>query len=205
MINRNITAIALAAIAFLGACRGTPFKQPPIHINPNMDYQPKFQPQEANAFFDDNKANRFAVEGTVARGGLQLDNAFHLGMDQNGNPVSTMPVAMNRELIKRGQERYSIYCQPCHGGVGDGKGVIIGFGYVQPPSFHETRLVTAPDGHIYNVIYNGIRSMPAYRHQVPVEDRWAIVAYVRALQKSQNASKSELDKLGLTVNANAAR
>lgn len=198
MTMNRLTVLAIAATAVLGACRGTPFQEPPIHLNPNMDYQPKFQPQEANAFFADNKANRPAVEGTVARGGL-IDKAFDLGLDNAGNPIAKMPVEMTKALILRGQNRYNIYCQPCHGGVGDGKGVVITYGYLPPPSFHEQRLVTAPDGHIYGVILNGIRTMPAYRHQVPVKDRWAIVAYIRALQKSQNATRSEVDGLGLTV------
>lgn len=205
-MNMSKTALlALSAALLMAGCRGKPFEQPPIHINPNMDYQPKFQPQEANAFFEDNKANRLPVDGTVARGALTSDKAYAFGKDASGNLVAKMPVTLTREMLVRGQERYGIYCQPCHGGVGDGKGIIIGYGYVQPPSFHEDRLVTAPDGHLYDVIYNGIRSMPSYRHQVPVQDRWAIVAYIRALQKSQNATKGDLDKLGLTVNETAAK
>jgi mono/diheme cytochrome c family protein len=201
----RISLLALSGALLLAGCRGKPFEQPPIHINPNMDYQPKYQPQEANIFFADNKANRLPVEGTVARGALATDKAYFSGKDASGNLISKSPVALTKDLMVRGQERYTIYCQPCHGGTGDGKGIVIGYGYVQPPSFHEARLVTSPDGHFYDVINNGIRSMPAYRHQVPVEDRWAIVAYIRALQKSQNATKGDLDKLGLTVNETDAK
>lgn len=186
----------LTLIIVLSSCRGQPFTQSPIHINPNMDWQPKFEAQEANHFFENNSAMRTPVEGTVARGFLTTNSELNFGKDDKDNFVKTMPVTMDKALLKRGQERYNIYCAPCHGGVGDGKGVIITYGYVPPPSFHEDRIVNVEDGYLYDVIYNGIRSMPSYRHQVPLEDRWAIVGYIRALQKSQNASESDLKKLG---------
>lgn len=96
------------------------------------------------------------------------------------------------QLLQRGQERFNIYCSPCHGKTGDGKGIIVQRGMLPPPSFHEARLLQAPDGHFFDVISNGIRNMPTYRHQIPVSDRWAIVAYLRALQRSQNATINDI-------------
>lgn len=181
----------------LSACRGVPFEQSPIHINPNMDWQNKIEAMEASTFFADGKGMREPVEGTVARNTLFSDEKY-TGKDQNGNFVKSIPVPVNKELVMRGMERYQINCTPCHGELGNGKGIIIGYGYVPPPSFHMERLQNESDGYFYDVINNGVRSMPSYRHQVSVDDRWAIVAYIRALQKSQAASEKDLNQLGIS-------
>ncbi|MCC5925116.1 MAG: cytochrome c [Bacteroidetes bacterium] len=189
--------LTVTVVVLLVGCQGMPSEKPPIHPNPNMDHQEKFLPQALNPFFEDNRADRLPVEGTIARGQLAIDVAYHQGVYDNGDFVTKIPTAVNREMLMRGKVRYDIYCQPCHGGTGAGDGIIIGYGYVPPPSFNEERVINMPDGELYSSIYNGVRSMPSYRHQIPVEDRWAIVAYIRALQRSQGASENDLNRIGL--------
>ena len=149
--------------------------------------------QEPNPFFEDGRAMRPPVPGTIARGFLREDTRFYEGRDASGAYVQAMPVAMTREVLERGRERYDIYCTVCHGMTGDGRGIIMvgnggtGYGYVPAPDYHVDRLRDIEDGYLYDVITNGIRNMPGYATQIPVADRWAIVAYIRALQRSQNA------------------
>lgn len=187
----------------LGGCRGRITEKPPVHINPNMDQQPRKEAQEVNNFFPDGRLMRPPVEGTVARGLRKADLAYYEGVDENGNWVEEMPVEMTRALLYRGQERYNIFCTPCHGKAGDGQGVVTtgGYGYVPAPTYHQDRLREAPDGEIYSAIYNGVRTMPSYAHQIPVEDRWAIVAYIRALQASQYVTEAEMKEMGIDVDA----
>jgi len=168
--------------------------EPPIHVNLNMDFQERFDPQEANSFFADNRSMRPPVPGTIARGTLREDAAFYEGRAADGGFVVDMPVPATRELLTRGQSRYNIFCEPCHGGAGDGEGIITtgGYGYTPAPTYHSDRLRDIADGYLYDTIANGIRTMPAYGHQVPPADRWAIVAYVRALQRSQYASPEDV-------------
>jgi hypothetical protein len=197
MMNTRSLTVLLVAVFIMTGCQGMPSEKPPIHPNPNMDWQEKFNPQSKNTFFEDNRADRLPVSGTVARGQLAVDKAYHEGVDVNGDFIARMPLDLSREFIKRGQVRYDIYCTPCHGKAGSGDGIVIGYGYVPPPSFHDERILEMPDGELYSSIYNGVRSMPSYRHQIPVEDRWAIVAYIRALQRSQNVTDADLQRLGV--------
>ncbi len=159
-----------------------------------MDFQERFDPQEANAFFADGRSMRPPVPGTVARGFLNEDVRFYEGIDESGNPVDIAPVAITMALLERGRKQYDIYCAVCHGKAGDGLGPIMTgkFGYVPAPSYHTDALRAMPDGHYYGAIANGIRTMPSYAQQISVADRWAIVAYIRALQKSQYALESEI-------------
>ena len=143
-------------------------------------------------FFDNNATMRVPVEGTVPRGWLREDVEYYTGKTEDGELIDEIPVDITLPLLQRGHERFNIYCSPCHGAVGDGQGVIVKRGYVPPPSFHVERLRNIEDGHIFDVITNGLRNMPSYRHQIPVEDRWAIVAYFRALERSQNASAEDV-------------
>jgi hypothetical protein len=189
--------LSFMMVAILVGCQGMPSEKPAIHPNPNMDWQEKFEAQEPNPFFEDNRSDRLPVSGTVSRGGLQIDKAKFEGLTDNGNYVAKIPVELSREFVLRGKERYDIFCSMCHGGTGIGNGIVIGYGYVPPPSFYEDRIVDMPDGELYSAIYNGVRSMPSYRHQIPVEDRWAIVAYIRALQRSRNVTLNELTRLGV--------
>ncbi len=183
----------LSVAVILGGCRGSLKEDPPIHINPNMDFMERFEAQEANPFFADGRAMRPPVSGTVARGMLREDVGFHTGRNADGSYVPIMPVDYTVNFATRGQERYAIYCTVCHGEAGDGQGVVMtgGYGFV-PIGFHTDRLRLIEDGYIYEVITRGVRSMPSYAQQIPVADRWAIVAYVRALQRSQNATIEDL-------------
>jgi mono/diheme cytochrome c family protein len=152
-----------------------------------MEFQPRFNAYEGNTFFADGRNMRTPPAGTVARGLLKDDDAFYRGGD-SANPVQVSPVPVSAELLERGQERFNIYCSPCHSRTGLGNGIVVQRGFLPPPSLHDPRIVEMPDGQIFQVITKGIRNMPSYAKQIPESDRWAIVAYVRALQFSQNAS-----------------
>ncbi|MEM1041566.1 MAG: cytochrome c [Bacteroidota bacterium] len=194
-----LAAVLVLAVALAG-CRGMHSDKPPIHPNLNMDFQEYFEPQEANPFFADNSAMRQPVPGTVKRTGLRTtENApYYAGRTADGALVETIPMEVSEEVLLRGQERYNIYCSVCHGEAGDGQGIIMtgnggqGYGYTPAPSYHTDASRAYPDGYFYDAIANGIRSMPSYAHQVSVPDRWAIVAYIRALQRSQNAAAEDV-------------
>jgi mono/diheme cytochrome c family protein len=158
----------------------------------DMQDQPKFKPQRGSDFFADGRSNRPEVEGTIARGSLDEDTAYYDGKDAQGNDIAEFPLAVDKAFIERGQQRYDAYCSPCHGRIGNGLGMIVRRGFKQPPSYHIDRLRTAPVGHFYDVITNGYGAMLNYAAQVQVRDRWAIVAYIRALQYSQNANVNDL-------------
>jgi mono/diheme cytochrome c family protein len=155
-----------------------------------MDNQPRYKPYRASKFFADGQSARPVVEGTVARGQLDEEPAFFTGK-VSGKDVDRLPVPVTLPLLARGRERFEIFCSPCHDRVGEGHGMIVRRGYRVPPSLHEERLRAAPPGHFFDVISNGFGVMPSYAAQVPVADRWAIAAYVRALQRSQHASLAD--------------
>ena len=157
-----------------------------------MDRQQKYLPQSESKFFVDGMTMRKPVAGTVARGELHEDNAYWRGRDDIDSVIAKIPIPVTMQLIERGQQRFNIYCSPCHGRTGDGRGIVVQRGLLPPPSFHDERLRKVGDGHIFDVISNGIRNMPSYRAQIPVDDRWAIVSYFRALQRSQNASINDV-------------
>ncbi len=183
----------LFLVAGMLSCkRGTPSEKPPIHLNPNMDLQPKYKPQEESNFFADGSVNRMPVPGTIARNELKENTAYYYGKDRKGRFVANAPVPFTETVLRRGQQRFNIYCAPCHSRAGDGKGIVVQRGFMPPPTFHQERLRDMPDGQIFDVISNGFRSMPSYRHQIPVQDRWAIVGYVRVLQRSQHASLNDI-------------
>ncbi len=188
----------LALFVLLSACRGAPSERTQIQPIQNMYWQQKFKAFEPNDFFEDRRAMRAPVEGTIPRGFLENDAQIFMGVNMDGSYVETIPIELDLELLQRGQRVYDIYCTPCHGLSGYGDGIVIGRGYVPPPSFHEERVLSMPDGEIHSAIYNGAGSMPSYRHAVGVaEDRWAVVAYIRALQVSQGATDQDLEELGL--------
>lgn len=158
----------------------------------DMHVQPKQNPFSRSDFYPDQRSERPPVEGTVARGQLHEDVYLYTGKI-NGNPGDVMPFPVTKEVLERGRERYNIFCAPCHSRVGDGTGFIPSRGFARtPPSFHIARLQKAPLGYIYDTITNGFGIMPDYASQIPVNDRWDIVAYVRALQLSQNAAMSDV-------------
>jgi mono/diheme cytochrome c family protein len=178
--------LALAALALTTAgCRGCTSSRPPIHVNPSMYSQPKYRPQAESRFFHDGATMQKPVAGTVARGELREDRALFEGKDESGKDLAVSPVAATEALLARGAERYRIYCQPCHDTRGDGKGILFQRGNVPTTSLHSDKVRTAPDGHLFDVITNGQGLMPAYRWPIPPDDRWAIVARVREMERQR--------------------
>lgn len=184
----------------LAGCRGRQSEAPPIHPHLAMDFQEKFQAQTYNPLFEDKASMRKPPTGTVARGQRRANNQLYEGRTDEGEYVETIPVTVNRAVLERGQERYNVYCAPCHGKSGKGNGVIMqgDYGYTPASSYHVERLRKVTDGYLYDVITNGVRNMPAYAQQIPVKDRWAIVSYIRALQRSQYAKPENLPESLIT-------
>lgn len=172
-------AAVLVAAALAGGCRQ------------DMHDQPKYKPLRSSRFFADARSERPLIAGTVPRGFLRDDDHLYTGK-VNGQDVATFPFPIDADAMRRGQERYTIYCSPCHGRVGDGEGMIVRRGYRHPPSLHDERLRQAPAGHFFDVMTSGFGAMPDYAAQIAVEDRWKIAAYVRALQLSQHAAVSDV-------------
>jgi hypothetical protein len=163
----------------------------------DMQDQPKYKYERGSDFFADGRSARPELDGTIARGSLNEDVAYYEGKgapDKDGIPqdIDTFPLVVNRALILRGQQRFDAFCSPCHGRIGNGLGMIVRRGFKQPPSYHIDRLRNAPVGHFYDVITNGYGAMLNYAQQIDVRDRWAIVAYIRVLQYSQNANLNDL-------------
>lgn len=171
-------AVAAAALLLLAACRQ------------DMHDQPKYEPLEASPFFADGLASRPVVDGTVARGQLVVDAARTTG--KRGTAYVANPLPRTRATFERGQERYDIFCAPCHDRAGTGNGMIVERGFKQPTSFHDPRLRAAADGYFFEAMTQGFATMPSYASQVPVDDRWAIAAWIRVLQRSQNATLADV-------------
>jgi hypothetical protein len=155
-------------------------------LRQDMANQPRENPLSPSQFFADGRSARPIAENTVVRGSLETD-ALTVAKDSNA-----FPLPLSRELLERGQQRYAIFCQPCHGMQGDGQGMVAMRGMKHPPSYHQERLRAEPNGYLYDVVTNGFGAMYGYSSQIPPRDRWAIIAYVRALQLSRNAPVSEL-------------
>ncbi|MBA3943320.1 MAG: cytochrome c [Herpetosiphonaceae bacterium] len=158
-----------------------------VGCGPNMQRQPRYQPYDASQFFPDGTSSRPLEADTVSRENLHTDTLRYTGKI-NGKLADTFPLPVTRDLLTRGHERYGIYCAPCHGPLGDGNGVIVQRGFSQPPSFHTDTLRNAPAGLFFDVITNGYGLMYPYAARVQPDDRWAIAAYIRALQLSQHAT-----------------
>jgi len=156
-----------------------------------MADQPRYEPLSRSTFFGDERAARPLVEGTVARGQLRSDEHLYTGK-QGGKLVDTFPFPVTLAVLTRGQQRFNIFCSPCHDRVGTGQGMIVRRGYRAPASFHMDRLRQAPVGYFFDVMTNGFGVMPDYAQQIQPEDRWAIVAYIRALQLSQHATLADV-------------
>lgn len=200
-VTKHLLLAAIVLPLVLSACRGQLSEQEPIHPNMNMDQQKRFDAQEKNEFFDDNRAMRKPVEGTIARGNLRDDPALYQGINEDSSFVNEIPVDVTKSFIYRGKDRFEVFCTPCHGLTGNGEGIIMvnNYGYVPAPSFHIERLRNRNDGYFYSVITNGVRTMPSYASQIPVEDRWAIVSYIRALQRSQHVPKEEVEQYDVDI------
>jgi mono/diheme cytochrome c family protein len=173
-----LAACALALVALTG-CRQ------------DMHDQPKYKAQAKSDFFADSRAGRPLVAGTVARGFLRDDTAAFTGREA-GKLVETFPFPVTAAVMARGRERYDIFCAPCHGRTGWGDGLVVRRGYRRPPAFHDDRLREMAVGHFFSVITNGFGAMPDYAQQIPPEDRWAIVAYLRALQRSHQGTLADV-------------
>jgi mono/diheme cytochrome c family protein len=160
----------------------------------DMHDQPKYIPLRESTFFTDARSARPVIAGTVARGQLHDDPLLYTGKVNNpGSSDATMfPMAVDDTVMARGRDRYDIYCAPCHGRTGAGDGMIVRRGYRRPPTFHQDRLRESPVGHFFDVMTNGFGAMPEYATQIRAEDRWAIIAYVRALQLSEHATVADV-------------
>lgn len=211
--NRTLFCLAISAFAVFAAGCG---------VRSDMQDQPRYKAYKKSDFFTDGRAMRDLPEGTVARGLLKENKAFYTGKidnpdpnaqaetttDANGNTIVTsfpnmideFPIPVTKALVDRGQERFNIYCIVCHGAVGAGDGMIVRRGFVKPPTYHDDRLRNAPVGHFFDVITNGFGRMNSYAAQVPAADRWAIVAYIRTLQASQDPA--QIMKMNANTTAN---
>jgi mono/diheme cytochrome c family protein len=156
-----------------------------------MHDAPRYDPLEESSFFPDGRSERMPVANTMARGTLHEDELFYEGK-VNGQLANTFPMPVDATLMLRGRERFNVFCSPCHGRTGKGDGMVVHRGFRAPPSFHDTRLRDAPVGYFFDVMTHGFGAMQDYASQVPVSDRWAIAAYIRALQLSQHATLKEV-------------
>lgn len=157
----------------------------------DMHVQPRYNPLDGSEFFDDGRSARPEVPGTVARGHLRIDKHLYDGK-VDGKEAEAFPFPITRAVLQRGRDRFNIYCSPCHGLTGEGRGMIVQRGFPPPPSYHIDRLRQAPPGHFYIVITNGFGAMYSHAARISPEDRWAIAAYIRALQLSQHATVPDL-------------
>ena len=204
--------LLVCAVIAIAGFRGTKMSSPPLEIFPDMDHQPKLQPQHPSGFFADGQGSRKPVDGTVpmgytlagrylqtgARNGVLGPSGFtnrpdYFNTGKMGDAYGDgIPIEVNDRLIDRGEERYNINCSICHGRTGAGNGIVTQYGLVAVANLHDERIRTMPDGQIFSTITNGKNTMGAYGPQIAVEDRWAIVAYIRALERSQMATLADL-------------
>lgn len=199
---RNVYLVTLfvcvLGVSILGF-RGTTFTQPPLDLFPDwafpgMEVQPKHRPQAASKFFADGRADRLPPPHTIARGMLRDDDHLHHGKTASGAFAATIPASLtvDQQFIERGRDRYQIYCAPCHGALGDGNGMTKRYGMGATPSYHDPRIRSLPDGEIFNTITLGKNTMLPYADKITPEDRWAVVAYVRALQRAQQGTVADV-------------
>lgn len=185
-MNKYLTIVLLFSLMIVGCSRNKTSEKPPVHLVLNMDNQPKVKQQTESRFFADGLAMREPIEGTVARGQFHPDSAFfYEGKDARGGWVSRIPMEQTPELLARGQQRFGIYCVPCHGQLADGNSMMVKRKMPPPPSLHEQRLRDSLDGYFYSVVSDGKGNMPPYKYQISPEDRWAIITWLRELQRTQ--------------------
>ena len=194
--------VVVLALSILGF-RGSLSTRSPLEVFPDMDHQAKYKPQAESKFFADGRVDRKPIAGTVAFGRrsdvadakfLKADSALFEGKDAKGAWVIGFPnaITVDAKLLERGQDRYTIYCAPCHGAVGDGNGITKQYGMGATPTFHDPRLRTMAEGEIFNTITNGKGNMLSYADKLPADDRWAVIAYVRALQRAAHATAADV-------------
>ena len=185
-----VVVLTVGALGF----RGSISTKPPLEVFPDMDRQSKYQPQGPSEFFADGRADRPLPAGVVARGDLRSDPHFSLGRDAQGEFAYGFPasVVVNRAFMERGKERYEIYCAPCHGSIGDGRGIVTQYGWGTPANLHSDVFRAQAEGMIFNTITHGKNTMFGYGDKLVPEDRWAVIAYIRALQRSQNSRVTDV-------------
>ncbi|HEY4301560.1 MAG TPA: cytochrome c [Candidatus Didemnitutus sp.] len=201
--------LCLMTVSIMGL-RGRRSTEPPVMVFPDMDFQSKYKPQRASKFFADGRTDRMPVAGTVPYGRetedigpdgkpilgdpefLKADDAMYAGKNADGSFVHGFPVPVDAALLERGRNRFQIYCQPCHGALGDGNGVTRAYGMVATANYQDERIRKMPEGEIFNTITNGKNTMMSYADKLSSHDRWAVVAYVRALQRAHNATLADV-------------
>ena len=184
----RLLMLAAMTMVMTGCMRGCTSPRPPIHLNPNMDYQPRVNAQAESNFFYDGASMREPIPGTIARGELRdQPPSYYTGMDEAGGWIATAPVSADETMLARGDRQYTIYCQPCHEKRGTGKGILFQYGSVPMPSFHEERLLVMTDGELFDIITNGKGLMQGYGYPLSPSDRWAIIAHLRGMQRERQA------------------
>lgn len=198
--------VVVAVVSILGF-RSDRFRQPPIWVFPDMDIQAKYKPQGENEFFPDQRNDRPPVPGAVMRGyqwdvkqvfegdyayAKAANPALFTGKNEDGDWLRGFPVEVTYDMVQLGQQKFTVFCQPCHGRVGDGNGITKQYGMAATPTYHDARLRDMPEGEIFNTITHGKNLMGAYGMKLSPEERWAVIAYVRALQLSQNATVADV-------------
>lgn len=186
------TALLVVLTVSVMGFRGTKTTRPPLEVFPDMDRQAKYLPQAESKFFADGRADRPLPSNVVPRGDLRENDLLYRGKDAKGAWGRGFPIPVTNEVMARGQQRYSIYCLPCHGALGDGKGITSQYGMGATASYHDDRLRKMAEGEIFNTITNGKNTMMPYADKVVPEDRWAIIAYIRALQRARNATVADV-------------
>ena len=199
---RNVYLVTLFVCVLLVSIlgfRGTKFTLPPLDVFPewafpSMEHQPKLRPQSESKFFADGRADRMPPAHTVARGMLRVDDHRYLGKDASGAWAQGLPAGLTVDLkfLERGRDRFQIYCAPCHGATGDGNGITKRYGMGATPTYHDDLRRKLPDGEIFNTISNGKNTMLPYADKLSPDDRWAVVAYVRALQRAQQGTPADV-------------
>lgn len=188
-----VFGLTVATVMIVAGRRGDISRRPPIELFADMDRQPKLRPQAANAFFADGLASQLPVPGTVARGSTYADTPENTGkISGTTNWVETIPVPVTATLMARGRERFNINCSPCHGPQGDGNSIIKKFGMAVVANLHDARIVKMADGELFNTVSYGKNLMGGYAASLTIEDRWAVIAYLRALHRSKLGSFDDL-------------
>jgi mono/diheme cytochrome c family protein len=187
-----IFALSVVMVVAIAGKRGSISRREPIELFPDMNRQPKLRPQNVDTLFEDGRTSRLPIAGTIARGDRYQDVPENTGrVPGTTNFIDTIPVEVNEKMMARGQQRFTINCSPCHGALGDGKGITSKYGMI-PANLHDKRIVELKDGELFNTITYGKTLMGPYGANVTVEDRWAIIAYVRALQLSQLGTTNDV-------------
>jgi mono/diheme cytochrome c family protein len=193
-------AFAVVLLISVMGFRGMKSSRPPIEVFPDMDHQAKYKPQAESKFFADGRADRPLPAGVVPHGRtvdadpafLRADDFRYAGKAADGSFARGFPVEVTEAFVRRGQNRFQIYCAPCHGTLGDGNGITKSYGMLVTPSYHDDRIRSMPEGEIFNTITNGKNTMFPYADKLSPDDRWAVVAYVRALQRAHHGSIADV-------------